>query len=241
MNAKDLYRHACELAGVRPGSGHGPEQTEAETLIGLFQTFRPDGRGVETLFADLPGGSELLDRLGELYAAAGDDRRPQGGRDAYFVVRTPPAIDPSEVEAAAACWLEGLRRFAESVGAEPVVRSLSSPPNVRVLEGLPPKHPRDDSQKATLLRVMQSDAPAMVERVRPQSEHAALLRQAYYFISCDAMLRDYLMWPFYEPHVRCPDPFAAYFELWRHGVKFRVFRDDQVDFYIPRPVQVEVA
>jgi hypothetical protein len=47
------------------------------------------------------------------------------------------------------------------------------------------------------------------------------------------MLRDYLMWPFYGAASALDDPFAPYFELWRHGVKYRIFGETQVDLYLP--------
>ncbi|MEM9588853.1 MAG: apolipoprotein acyltransferase, partial [Planctomycetota bacterium] len=61
-------------------------QAQPDDLIGFFQSFRPDGNGLEGLFDDLPLGDLLHQRLAELFSAAGDDRRPTGGRDVYFIV-----------------------------------------------------------------------------------------------------------------------------------------------------------
>ncbi len=64
-----------------------PEELNADSLIGFFQVFRPDGAELAGLFDDLTAGQQLHERLEQLYFAAGDDRRGDGGRDAYFVVR----------------------------------------------------------------------------------------------------------------------------------------------------------
>ena len=63
---------------------------------------------------------------------------------------------------------------------------------------------------------------------------AETLRPAYYFTACDAMLRDYLMWPLYARTTGLNDPFDSYFQLWKHGVKYRIFGEGQIDLYLPR-------
>ena len=73
----------------------------------------------------------------------------------------------------------------------------------------------------------------MVERI-DAGPYAEVLRPAYYFTACDTMLRDYLMWPLYAQASGLEDPLESYFELWRHGVKYRIFGETQVDLYLPR-------
>ncbi len=108
-------------------------------------------------------------------------------------------------------------------------------PSIRVLEGTPPKHPKDDSEKSNLLRSIQ-DSASLVERIEAGPFPAAL-RPAYYFTACDPMLRDYLMWPLYAGATGLSDPLLPYFELWGHGVKYRIFGETQVDLYLPRHLE----
>ncbi|MCG8649898.1 MAG: apolipoprotein acyltransferase, partial [Pirellulales bacterium] len=112
--------------------------------------------------------------------------------------------------------------------------ALGAAPAVRILEGIPPKHPKDEREKSNLLKTFQQDATVLVERIDTDPV-AAMLRPAFYFTACDAMLRDYLMWPLYVAATGLDDPFASYFQLWRHGVKYRIFGETQIDFYLPRP------
>lgn len=212
----------------------GPELSESESLIGFFQLFRPDGGNLNGLFDALRQGDQLSDRLQSAYQAAGDDRRPQGGRDAFFIVRSPSPLSPELAEHHAVTWIQGLQQLAEAVGDAHVAQRLASPPTIRVLEGIPPKHPQQPHERTELLNVFLDHAPALTEKVAEVDPHAELLRPAYYFIACDAMLRDYLMWPFYAEQTGLTDPFESYFTLWAHGVKFRIFQENQIDLYLPR-------
>ncbi len=212
----------------------GPELSESESLIGFFQLFRPDGGDLNGLFDALRQGDELSGRLQSAYQAAGDDRRPQGGRDAFFIVRSPSPLSPELAEHHAVTWIQGLQQLAEAVGDTHVAQRLASPPKIRVLEGIPPKHPKQPHERSELLNVFLDHAPALTEKVAGVDAHAELLRPAYYFIACDAMLRDYLMWPFYAEQTGLTDPFESYFTLWTHGVKFRIFQENQIDLYLPR-------
>lgn len=233
MNTDALLQRFHERASLSP-----EQPTDPDSLIGFFQNFRPDGRALADLFDDLELGDSavgvsLADRLESLYQVAGDDRRPQGGRDAYFVVRGAKPIDPDVASDLATQWLVGVRELAIAVGDDEAVAALDPTPTIRVLEGSPPKHPKDDVEKSGLLRVMQQNVPSLVERL-DVGPSAAVLRPAYYFIACDSVLRDYLMWPLYARASGQTDPMRPYFRLWSHGVKYRIFGESEVDLYLPR-------
>ncbi|QDT03162.1 hypothetical protein K227x_15440 [Rubripirellula lacrimiformis] len=233
MNNEALIRKFHDHAALSPENPDDPD-----SLIGFFQTFRPDGKSLGPLLHDLDFGDPqigpaLAGRISELFQLAGDDRRPQGGRDAYFVVRNPQPLDPELASQWATQWLTNVRDLAISVGDSEVAMALDPLPSIRVLIGTPPKHPKDAAEKSNLLTMIQQNVAGLVEQL-DAGPLPTTLRPAYYFIACDALLRDYLMWPFYEKASGHPDPFQPYFGLWQHGVKFRIFGDDQVDLYLPR-------
>ncbi len=207
---------------------------DADSLIGFFQMFRPDGNGLAGLFDDVVCGDDLHDRLNELFAIAGDDRRPQGGRDAYFMVRKPQPITSEHAEALAVDWLGRLQELAGEVGDTQLAELLQSPPKVRVLEGKAPKNPKIEHEKCDLLKAMQVNAPALVAKITGADAHSTTLQPAYYFATCDYMVRDYLMWPLYAAAVKTIEPYGPYFRLWKHGAKYRIFGNKQVDLYLPR-------
>ncbi|MCM2372507.1 apolipoprotein acyltransferase [Aporhodopirellula aestuarii] len=226
---REVLRRMGECVGKTLEEVRGPDD-----LIGFFQSFRPDGRGLAGVFSGLPGGDEVHERIATLFEVAGDDRRPGGGRDAFFVVRQPAVIDPDEVQAAGESWIASMKVLAESLGHSAAKAQLTGVDRVRVLEGIPPKHPKLPDEKTALLNLLSDGVPSWLAQATPQHAIAEALRGPFYFINCDAMLRDYLMWPLYRDHVSLDDPFEPYFRLWRHGIKWRVFQDTQVDLYMPR-------
>ena len=232
----------CRELAAESGCDNGadcspaPESSDAESLIGFFQLFRPDGENLAGLFDFLAQGDQLSDRLQDAFDSAGDGRRPKGGKDAYFIVRSPQPLSADLAEHHGAKWIDGLRRIADAVGDDEVAKRLATPPKIRVLEGIPPKHPKQPHERSTLLKVLLDRCVGLTSKVNGVDPHAELLRPAYYFMACDAMLRDYLMWPFYAAETGLPDPLRDYFVLWSHGVKFRIFGEDQVDLYLPRHV-----
>ena len=228
MTTKALIRRFHEFASCSPETA-----LDADSLIGFFQTFRPDGAAIAGLYAELDVGDALHERLDRLFLASGDGRRSEGGRDAYFVVRHPPPLDPDLASQLGRSWIEGLRELAISLGDSVTAGVLDPIPMVRVLEGLPPKHPKAASEKSQLLSGIQDEASKLVLRI-DAGPFPSILRPAYYFTACDSMLRDYLMWPLYAAATGLTDPLEPYFELWRHGVKYRIFGETQVDLYLPR-------
>jgi len=228
MTTDELIRRFHDLACVDPET-----ERDADSLIGFFQVFRPDGAAIADLYGDLDEGPELVERLQRLYQAAGEDRRPQGGRDAYFIVRRPAGIDPEHARQLAESWLDGMAKIAACVEDQSTLEALRPRPAIRVLEGVPPKHPRQAEDKSQLLKAIQAYSTGWYEKVQT-SPYADVLRPAYYFTTCDPMVRDYLMWPLYAGSAGVDDPFEPYFQLWRHGVKYRIFGESQIDLYLPR-------
>lgn len=224
-----ILRQMGEAIGLAPDAA-----LEDDAFVGFFQAFRPDGNGLAGVFDGLGVGDELLERLTDLFEVAGDDRRPQGGKDAYFVVRNPDEIAPQLVELAGQRWIDRLGDLATSLGRPREAEQLAGVEKVRVLEGIPPKHPKQEHEKTNLLRLLKDAIPTWLEGTEIDTPLTASLRAPYYFITCDAMLRDHLMWPLYRESLPATEPMEPYFQLWKHGIKWRVYQEKQVDLYIPR-------
>lgn len=221
-------------------AANAAQYASGDSLIGLFQAFRPDGLPEPSLLDDYQGGEQVRARLEVVYDAVGNFSRSDSMKDAYFIVRLPPPLDPSEVTRLAKQFASGLivlgRELCNANSDKPR-EFLDSVPEVRVLEGKPPKHPRADNEKAALLKYIQQELPEQMNQLFKPGTLGARLGEALYFIACDSLLRDYLRWPLMSADastVTGGELFDAYFELWRHGIKFRIFSNDQIDFYIPR-------
>lgn len=208
-------------------------ENEAEGLIGAFQQLRPDPLGLRELFEEFPRGEAVGERLVQVYSAATVGVRPDGARDAYFIPRRPPATDPDQVEAWGRAFFKQLARVARHLEQPALYEHLQADPAIRVLEGKPPKHPKAIEEKAGLLKSLLAMNEPMTRAWADRHAAVAMLQPAVYFMACDAFLRDYVLWPWIDVQ-DLEDPFAAYFQLWRHGVKYRIFQDEQIDLYMPR-------
>ncbi len=228
MDEKVLLQRCRSLAGFAPDA-----PCDGDSLIGVLQQFRPDGHGLDGLFDDLPLGMQLQQRLRQLYDVAGDSARPGGGQDAYFIVRNPPELDPRRARTIALAWLRSLLALARETQFDDLVDNLQPLPEVRVLEGIAPKQTKDDLHSIALYRAIKRQGAVLCERLSNDDPVLNLLRPAYYYAACDWALCDYLLWPLYNRFTQLDDPFLAYFELWRHGVKLRAFTDDRLDVYLP--------
>ncbi|MEM9828324.1 MAG: apolipoprotein acyltransferase [Planctomycetota bacterium] len=223
----------CRQAGLTP------ETSDEDALVGFFQNYRGQDTDFLTWHDGIDAADELSQRLDRLFQAAGEGYRPGGGRDAYFVVRQAPPLDPQLAENLAGNWFNELQRLAPAIGDEAAAQLPAQPPKIRVLEGVAPKQTRPHEGRTAWLKAILEDVPQWTEQLHPAGSMKRL-RQAYYFIACDGHVRDHLMWPLYRnrmdsgPAAVPEDPFADYFELWCHGVKLRSYAEGQVDVYLPR-------
>lgn len=217
-----------------------PAVTDSNSLIGVFQAFRPDGLPEIASLHELAGGAEFGQRLQSIYDAVSMSNRSDNMKDAYFIVRDPP------VPTAALCDCVG--QFVSSIASatqtmeNPPVR-FAELPAVRMLEGKPPKHPRAAREKSELLNLLQTTLPTFIGGLFEQEDASESevvghqLAESLYFVACDSWLRDYVRLPLLREaaiKTAVDQACTAYFQLWRHGVKYRVFSNERIDFYLPR-------
>lgn len=215
-----------------------------ESLIGLFQAFRPDGIPAEALLRRFETGAACASRLDRLYSAVLASARADAMKDAYFIVRNPEALAPDMCGQLARDFLVGLFAFAEQLESKPInMQPLDGPPAIRILEGKPPKHPKAENEKVALLKLVAAELPSACETQFETHSVGHRLSEALYFVACDVWLKEYLRWPLVQSQESQPQDsdlssfskaLESYFELWRHGVKFRIFANHTVDFYLPR-------
>ncbi|GAB5403355.1 MAG: hypothetical protein Aurels2KO_15860 [Aureliella sp.] len=217
-----------------------PTVSDADSLIGLFQAFRPDGLPLLSSLESVPGGGEFARRIQSVFDAVSASQRGDRMKDAYFVVRRPPLGASEFLEQQARRFVASSVELAKSASVPG--QEAASDPELRMLEGKPPKHPKADREKADLLFLFQDRLPSLLstmfrESETPAAKLAVELEESLYFVACDTWLRDYLRMPLLgeSPYREVADQAAsAYFDLWRHGIKFRIFSEQRIDFYLPR-------
>ncbi|MEM7476651.1 MAG: hypothetical protein AAF483_16815, partial [Planctomycetota bacterium] len=194
--------------------------------------FRGDGLPKLESLSESPEGVACHARLQAVYDAVGCGRRSDNMKDAFFIVRHPPFISAETAEGRAAAFVQQLFCLAPQL----IPESGISIPAIRILEGKPPKHPKKTEEKSDLLKLVESKLPQAIETLFPVDSLGARLSQSLYFIACDSWLRDFLRWPLLPMETKEDlqlKSLDAYFQLWRHGIKFRIFQNDCIDFYLP--------
>jgi hypothetical protein len=208
---------------VRAAGRDGVEQLEArvwkseDDLFAYFDCFRPDGAGLDKVFAGIVGGAELLQRLRPIYQLK-ETQTALG----YFVVRRPHSATPDMLCQLTTEYLGKAKQIALGIGetdqrAAEIRGLLDSPPRINVVRGhLPERFNADFNVLETLLHELVSD---WFIDLKPIPSDALLMREAYYSIAADYFIADHLMWPLYRQSTIIEEPFAAYFELWTHGAR----------------------
>jgi hypothetical protein len=179
-----------------------------DNLLALFHQFRPDGEGVERVFADIPSGDRYLARLRAVYAITCGEG---WANDLYFNVRPLPAWTSQELRSIGLRFVTELRGLAARIGGQELSAYLSRVSDVEVAS-----HDQLDRHHVDNLLVHETVGDWLIG-VTDWADPVARLREAYYGIACDYWLANYLSWPYFE-RWHGPDAFQPYFELWRRGV-----------------------
>jgi hypothetical protein len=212
---------------------------EEEDLTMFFQGFRPDGAGLEAVFEGVAHADELLPRLREVYEVTAEG----GEDDAYFIVRKPRPLAASR---AAELCREHLEKTAQMAGelaaarkheaADELRELLASLPVVEVKAGEEPGPPDNESPEGLIYEVSGDFVHHLRWDKTPLESHAHLLDEALYSLASDYNLARHILWPLYRHLTSITEPFAAYFELWKHGADYRFDSNDHVTVYVPNLV-----
>lgn len=220
MNPNALFSKWAELAGITDQ----PVRSE-EDLAYVFQNFSDRPEGLDALFAGMNAGEEVSARLKAVFTASETD-----AASAYFLVEHPPPLTVEQALALLQQHLNNLSAMSRATGA-----GLDE-----VLDGMSVRR----AQQKTDIAQRTGDNPAawlydlvfdFTGTLKPCDEEATLLEEAFYSIANDIYLKGYLMWPFYAKESDLEDPFAPYFELWRHGVDIGFRGEDECLVYVPNP------
>jgi hypothetical protein len=180
-----------------------------DQLYGYFECFRPDGKGVENVFAGIVGGDEIVQRLRKVYECTNDSA------GAYFIVRRPAPVTPERLVDLTTQHYLKVRQIARSFGDARLVSELEVFPEIEIKRETIPDRVRSDvyAPEASVYDVTGD----WFRGLDPIQSDALLLHEAFYSIACDYKIAHYLIWPLYWSSTEIEEPFAPYFELWTHG------------------------
>lgn len=183
-----------------------------DNLFGMFQSFMPNGEGVEKVFEPFPRKEEYLQRIEGVFTSTKNSvsqTLSEGMVPAYFVPRT-AVISEAELVKMGEALIATFKTFAEHIGHEEMLEILDKTKSVRVVD--------------TDIRTSESEEHEIISDVilewtqenRDYDEPVEILSEAYYSIACDYWLADYLQYPRFsdKPPVDFLEP---YFTLWKNG------------------------
>lgn len=225
MSESEFFRCCQTLAGET-----SQDAWTKYDLFGFFQGFRPDGNRLGPLFASIPGGNAVFNRLREVYRATAEGSLEPDAEDAFFVVRRPVPAPAQELLASAQAMLENWRRMAGDLHDTELVDELTPIPSIGISsETPPPTDPRDTSTLDVWFYDTRSD---WLRSLNPVCPHAGWMSEAFYSIACDYALAAYITWPWFRAASPLTDPFAPCFHLWKHGATLRCRFPEEIILYI---------
>jgi hypothetical protein len=223
VDQKEYFNYLLQL-----GNEEAKENPVEDDLFGYFEFFRPEGKGLEKVFAPVPMGEAYLQRMSQVYEATKNDDPHR----AYFVVGHPITLSKNDLIKIGTELLNNLKLFASEIAGQELthktkriyvesaemVEVIGKINKVKILEDQPL-----DFEKDEYYCVTETLSDWIGEHSEPD-ELIDCLGEAYYSIACDYWIRYYLEWPRFQ-HLISKDIFEPYFKLWKSGLRFSIYDD----------------
>ena len=170
------------------------EFAEPSEMRGLLNDVRWDQNKLEALFAVLPNGGAILERIRAATACqAGEDVRP-------YVIATPlPATDAELIELAR----DALTRN----------EALGFPKEPEAIRLIRPR-PNTDENARNSAPLTEALHDLFIEE---WTSEVYFLRETVYGLTTSPPVTDWILTPGYNSRIREVDPFEPLFELWKRG------------------------
>lgn len=206
------------------------EPWDLENMAGFFQCFRPDGRDLPEVFEGVVGADEILPRLLEVYQATADGWEANGVYDGYFIVRNPHPLSVSRATGLLRQHLERAAAIAEAIGCDELAVLLGSPFRLETVEGQAPWPPGDNGSETLIYEAIGD----FMRSLTPRESDALLMEEGLYTLACDSNLQHHILWPLYRHDTTVEEPFQPYFDLWKHGARYRLASEHTARVYVPK-------
>jgi hypothetical protein len=216
MTKTELYTEANRLMG-----GARIIEDSAD-FTGFFQRFRPDGQGLDSLFAKFRFGEEVFANVRRVYGVC---RIGTEGTnvDSYFIVRSPLRITDAETRSLAEKCLEGLVAMADLAQDAEAYAYLRSCDITEAGKGA--IAPADYQNEYSML--VHEFFTDWLFSLDSAEESAIEFREAFYSMTADYFHAAALMWLWYRQSTGLLAPLRPYLELWESGHKL-LFRHGEL-------------
>lgn len=216
MNQQEYGLYVLGLIGEEP---YGEDGVTEDELYGYFQSFMPEGQGVEKVFEPLEHGQALLARILPIYGMLDASDFEGEAVPGYFNGGRNDAT-AVHVQALGGELIEGLLHLfaVEPELSQEAARTLK---NIAAIEVLSPGDIApvfaDFVAEDNLGSIVYETLTDVISEHTDFAETIEILGEAYYSIGCDYWLSYYLQWPRYRGLESTNDPLRPYAELYKLG------------------------
>jgi hypothetical protein len=202
--------------------------SEANDLAYFFQCFRPNGKGLKSVFADVAGGEQMLARILEIYRATGQGYKKGDAVDTHFVVRNPKPITDKRARKLVDKFLTSLAKIGRSMRN----KELSLLANIRSIN-LCRRQEDSQGESTGIENAIANGLSQYFENLQKIETLGIVMSDALYTMASDMNLVHYVMFPLVHDSAAHEDPYQHYFELWKSGARLR-FDSSSATLYLPK-------
>lgn len=212
MTRDELLQRWKAMSGDSSSRAWAPENAH-----GFLHGYCREPKSMRRALRGVPCASAIAKRLSAVFSAARDD-----ADHAYLRVKRAPRLAEKDAISLAKSHLRSLFQMAGELGHEETQAIVERIVDFRVTRQAPANQP---TRVQTLFFELEGDWFRHV----CDDVFARAMREATYSLAADPLLAHYILWPLTR---RRSDPYAAYFELWRHGAKLRWPELDQLSIHL---------
>ena len=210
MDKQSYARYLLQLMDKDVNSGEA--DIDEAIFYGYFQMFMPDGKGVEATFEPLEDGHVYLERILQIYEMLNPVDYSGPTVSGYFISKDSNVPNGILVDYGRQFIQDLKDLLLESSGKLDTKDAVDYLLGIEEVKILPPGS-IDGIRQQYDAEIYEAIFDIISEQIE-YDEPIEVLDEAYYSIACDYWISYYLQWPRYRLN---GDPFAAYFELYRHG------------------------
>ncbi|MDE1464142.1 hypothetical protein [Spartinivicinus poritis] len=157
-------------------AGSVDQYNSTESFIGYFQSFRPNGSGLNELFKGAVKGKEVLERLLAIYKAI---ESSYCKNDWYFLVKKPPTVSETKACSIFREHLQSMKLIVDEMDEMDVSEEISNITHLNVLQ-LDDQSINYDVYESSLEAGIQDIVTDLLCEYDPIDSEALLLEEGIY-------------------------------------------------------------
>jgi len=208
MTKKEYAKHLAEI--INDDIDIDSDDLRCQ-FYGYFQSFMPNGNGLEKVFEPIINGDLYFERLIKIFSATEErfnELSKEGKSPGYFCPN--PEKNKELLILNGRKYIENLKLFSEIVADQEFINTMSGIKTVEITDS-----DKRTNENDTNTIVYESISDWFIDNTNFDSI-IEVLDEAYYSINCDYNLSHYFQHPIYEDKLKF-DLFAPYFEIWKMG------------------------